>query len=1228
MPSSIKPQMYDKKQIAKLERSVRLFKILTLFSIVGLVILLYFLCLTGVFCFTDLWGKQRTNTQHAGTGGQSQLILQDTILTLTNVGSVDLSGLQTQYSAGEGLKLEDHQFSLEETGVVSGTYGSRFSIPVLSVDRFGRIVYAYNVPIPQPPEVQQATINNMQGPDFTIEGTPNQVNVTSADNKVTLSLPQDIDTSADVQFNSLLVNDLTTQNSLEANGVLRLNGQVYDSAGNLGGTGRLLVSANNKLQWQDIGSVVDDNQTLNWDPATFDLSIEDGNTVNLGDLAIWKREPIGGAYSTDVLSPRLPGAQRILLEHTGWGLTELQIRNNDNISNYAGAVVNLKNTGEDYTNNMFLAKLGDSYYVRSWAGRGVVASDQPLVLASVRSNDPAHPNLNPFILFQTGGYYTAPVDRMILDSQGNLGINDFGPVEKLTVGGNIALTDTASARIYSTRRELEIGTNTNPVRIYSDNIVHLAVDSSNNMRGRVYVGTNRDPTSIPGNENKLFVVVSNSDRYAPLVSVRYSNTIAGPVALYYKARGRLNAPQVVRPDDVLGGYNSLGYNGAGGTGWQMAAQLRHRVYDVINGNVVPYIEFKHRQPNGAYIDVARMLYDGRFGIGNIDPEVTLDLTPVNGTPVALNIRPFGSQTGILTLEDTVGGHIGLRAPSTITSPYNLVLPSELGNTYDVLYHAGSGQLGWDSVEHLLSIAVGDHAVLYSNGTNIVGDPNAFYWDYTNNRLGINMDGAPPDSQLSVRMTTDRGVYFWDDSTGDYPKLMVVAKCDTNPFNCTRIQIDQGSIRATYYAGYRWSLGRDEFGSARAGLRLNSINGVWADRFDLNLRARNYDALRIIASGAPYSIITDPTFNVGIGTTSPQERLVVQGKIWVRQSSIFIDVPNPGGAWARGVHYFPTNQHSGNMISGFGSYGEGSDFMRIYFAVGDRPWISTLGVYVLETGEVGVHTLTPTHTFQVGEAGDGTDAIANAWVTFSDERFKDNIRDIHGALEAILNLRGVEFTWKKSGQKSVGFIAQEVDKVLPQIVVKGKDGYLGLDYTKVIPYLVESIKELNRRIDELGGGIEPMKTTPQALEATKETSAASGTEFWTLAEGESQILQTTYNVQVPSLVAKSANIAKLNTESLTANSAQVKSLKADAVKTSTLTIDAGSKNKGVVVIPQGSSEVRVTVDSLSRQDLVLVTQYSGSPTAFVVERNNGYFVIKLSEPASQDSEFGWLIVGVE
>jgi len=89
---------------------------------------------------------------------------------------------------------------------------------------------------------------------------------------------------------------------------------------------------------------------------------------------------------------------------------------------------------------------------------------------------------------------------------------------------------------------------------------------------------------------------------------------------------------------------------------------------------------------------------------------------------------------------------------------------------------------------------------------------------------------------------------------------------------------------------------------------------------------------------------------------------------------------------------------------------------------------------------------------------------------SDERFKDNIQPIQDSLYKISKIGGYEYDWndKQSTYEGhdVGVIAQEIHKVLPEVVTEREDGYLAVKYEKVVPLLIESIKELKQEVDDI------------------------------------------------------------------------------------------------------------------------------------------------------------------
>ncbi|MBC8421932.1 MAG: tail fiber domain-containing protein [Pelagibacteraceae bacterium] len=101
-----------------------------------------------------------------------------------------------------------------------------------------------------------------------------------------------------------------------------------------------------------------------------------------------------------------------------------------------------------------------------------------------------------------------------------------------------------------------------------------------------------------------------------------------------------------------------------------------------------------------------------------------------------------------------------------------------------------------------------------------------------------------------------------------------------------------------------------------------------------------------------------------------------------------------------------------------------------------------------------------------------DVVAYSSTVASDQKLKTNIQDIKYGLDDVLKLQGREFDWKKEGRgHDVGFIAQEIQEVIPELVkevdgLNGKESYLTVNYAALVPVLVESIKELKKEIDDL------------------------------------------------------------------------------------------------------------------------------------------------------------------
>ena len=96
-----------------------------------------------------------------------------------------------------------------------------------------------------------------------------------------------------------------------------------------------------------------------------------------------------------------------------------------------------------------------------------------------------------------------------------------------------------------------------------------------------------------------------------------------------------------------------------------------------------------------------------------------------------------------------------------------------------------------------------------------------------------------------------------------------------------------------------------------------------------------------------------------------------------------------------------------------------------------------------------------------------DIRASAFVTYSDRNLKQNINPINNALEKVMKLEAVSYEMKGNQKQEIGFIAQDVAKIIPEICAIGDDGEgKGIDYSRLTSMLVGAIKAQQQQIEEL------------------------------------------------------------------------------------------------------------------------------------------------------------------
>lgn len=87
------------------------------------------------------------------------------------------------------------------------------------------------------------------------------------------------------------------------------------------------------------------------------------------------------------------------------------------------------------------------------------------------------------------------------------------------------------------------------------------------------------------------------------------------------------------------------------------------------------------------------------------------------------------------------------------------------------------------------------------------------------------------------------------------------------------------------------------------------------------------------------------------------------------------------------------------------------------------------------------------------------------INTSDRTLKDNIADINYGLNDLLSMNPVQFDWKDNGGHSIGFIAQEMKTIIPEVVV-GEEGSMGINYAELTPIIVKGVQELDKKVKDL------------------------------------------------------------------------------------------------------------------------------------------------------------------
>jgi len=470
-----------------------------------------------------------------------------------------------------------------------------------------------------------------------------------------------------------------------------------------------------------------------------------------------------------------------------------------------------------------------------------------------------------------------------------------------------------------------------------------------------------------------------------------------------------------------------------------------------------------------------------------------------------------------------------------------------GNAYLATLYLGGTQVTSSAAElnMLDGATVTNGGIMFGNGTYMTQDATNFFWADSTDRLGIGT--TAPASKLEILGTTEQlrlsynaGNYssFTIDSAGNLtfadtgtniatlgaaraeffvPTTFsaagdVAIAYDLNMTNQTASQIESygplSIISGESFENNDFTL--KTYGTGNAVFNLSGTGDMQLLASDPTIlfdtktatdtnfwmgvqedAGGDDDDLFMVGDGTTAGtnafLTIDTSGNTGIGTSTFTKKLTVYdtnsstsvtaGLLIANDSTttnsragiIFKNyVNNAAAIWSPS-----TGGYTGNLI--FGTTNGGGDGSEGYI---------TAKMTLDELGNLGIGTTDP-GAYRLYLSGaeaycDGT----TCWNDASDLAFKENVETLDYGLAEVLALNPVRFDFKKTGDSSIGLIAQDVKEIIPE-VVSGEDGSMGIAYGSLTPVLVKAIQDQQNIIDDI---LAKLDATTQASQTTQSTQS--------------------------------------------------------------------------------------------------------------------------------------------
>ena len=807
-----------------------------------------------------------------------------------------------------------------------------------------------------------------------------------------------------------------------------------------------------------VGFVSDATEIANFD--------SNGITISSGNIIIPDSIIHGGDSDTKI---RFSSANTVSVE-TG-GTERLKILNNSIIINETGADFDIRIEGDAATNLVRIDAGNDKVGINTSAPEEKLHVGGAIVATGTNNTSSTAGSNRSILDFTSGGtrighfrgttsagsgslkFFVDSSEKMVIDSSGNVGIGTNSPSSLLHVDGDVTIKDASPSILFSDdsgvpqNPDYKIQVNTGNFVINDDtnSATRLLIDSSGNVGiakstpdSLLHLqksGTNQSilklEADLGSNNNRSLIFKSpSSDSSSAPFRLATANSIAFEIddteRLRINSNGdiftsgdqqRDNAKLTVTSNStgvssILAIHNSNGDGTAAKIGSTKGLVL---AADVENNSPADksFIMFECDDS-----EKARILSDGKIGISTSTPQVTLDVGGsssggLNGLTNPVLYAGFTNNTNF--------GGVVLGAGANGNTPFIAASKKSDGNALPL--------------------------DLITNGTNTVRID-------TSGRVGIGT--VSPDSNLHAHKNSAG-------SASSDGNAVITAENNTHcifqmlsPNNVSnRIMFgdpDDANAGEIQYNHNNNDLSISTAGSERA--RLTSVG-----RFGIGTSAPD----------TSLHVIGNATFSTNSSSNNIQLRTTVnngndsqfrfeKARGGTGTASIVQDNDDLGEIQFRGYDGNSYDVGARILAEVEGSPADGNIPTRFAFQTRADGGSITTRMHIGSNGRVGIATESPSEQLHV--LGN---ILASGTITpNSDIAFKKDIEPLTNVLNRVKQLFGVNFRYKDNNEKSMGLLAQDVEKVFPELI-KGEEGEKSLNYMGLTGAIVEAIKELADKV---------------------------------------------------------------------------------------------------------------------------------------------------------------------